>query len=200
MNRLAQFEGLVARCENELIKRPGLCEFEMIITQLKYLIDLETGRSDDANKLPEITIGRIAVRGLDGYDNKDLISALCGVMPEVDKMIIERKSTIREIDDRNQIIITTPISYPDKIVLFLKKIFSNRKDIKKIYLSALRYPKPDYQKKILIGLIVDGDFDKILIELFTQAMENQIPLETIEFTDAKNGEYQDYFLRIKPFL
>jgi hypothetical protein len=90
MNRIKYFEETLARCEFALKQDPTMIPLEWIINQLRYLVDLEKGNVKDFSGLDKIKIGWIAVREMDGYEDKDLIHSLCVISSEVDKMILER--------------------------------------------------------------------------------------------------------------
>lgn len=91
MNRAEYFEDTLKRCEQVLKQDPAMIPLTWVIVQLKYLIDLERGNVKDFSGLDKIKIGWIATKEMDGYEDQDLIHALCVVSNEVDKMILERR-------------------------------------------------------------------------------------------------------------
>jgi hypothetical protein len=91
MNRIKYFEQVVTRCELALKQEPNMIPLEWIIDQLQFLIGVEKGEINDLSKLNEIKIGWIAVREMDGFEDKDLIRSLCIVSNEVQLMITEKK-------------------------------------------------------------------------------------------------------------
>lgn len=90
MNRIKYFEEALIRCEFALKQDSKMIPLEWIINQLRYLIDLEKGNNKDISRLNTIKIGWIAIREMDGYEDKDLIHSLCVISSEVDKMILDR--------------------------------------------------------------------------------------------------------------
>lgn len=90
MNRVEYFEKILKNCEAALKRDPDMIPLQWIITQLKYLIDLDKGLNVDPSGLLKIKIGWIAVREMDGYTDRELIRSLCTVSSEVDKMLQER--------------------------------------------------------------------------------------------------------------
>jgi len=91
MNRIKFFQDARMHCEDALSKSPDMLPLEWVIAQLNYLIDVEKGNIKDTSALLEIKIAWIAVREMDGYEDKDLIHKLCVVSDEVEKMIAEKK-------------------------------------------------------------------------------------------------------------
>lgn len=91
MNRLKYFEETLAKCESSFANDPKMFFFEMVIDQLKYLIDVEKGLTNDLSKLSQIKIGWIAIREMDGYEDEGLIQDLCKISAEAEKMKIEKK-------------------------------------------------------------------------------------------------------------
>ena len=73
MDRVKYFENTLIRCEKTLSQDPTIIPLKWIITQLKYLINLEKGNIKDFSELNNIKIGWIATRELDGFEDKDLI-------------------------------------------------------------------------------------------------------------------------------
>jgi len=96
MNRIKYFEDTLSKCELALKHDPSMIPLEWIIDQLRYLIDIEKNSTKDYSKLDKIKIGWIATREMDGFNDKDLIHSLCIIANEVDKMILERRSTSGE--------------------------------------------------------------------------------------------------------
>ncbi|HAU0369110.1 TPA: hypothetical protein JBF73_07825 [Legionella pneumophila] len=90
MNRIKYFEDALIQCEQALRQQPEMIELEWIINQLQYLIDLEKGNISDFSTLKTVKIGWIAVREMDGYENKALIHKLCLISTEVEKMKLEK--------------------------------------------------------------------------------------------------------------
>jgi SseB protein C-terminal domain len=97
-----------------------------------------------------------------------------------------------------QVLLSVAKSYPNKLISFLNKSLPYIKGIKSAYMASIQYPSDPYPK-VLIGLVVDGEINEIIIDLSKQAEASQIPLEMIEFTDAINGYFQNYFSQIDPF-
>lgn len=86
---LDSLKDVLSRCEIALIREPDMIPLQWVIEQLKYLIDLEKGQTKDITKLRNIKIGWIAVRELDGFEDKELISLLCSISQQVEKLIQE---------------------------------------------------------------------------------------------------------------
>ncbi len=97
MNRLKYFEDTLKRCESAFKAEPSIFPLEWIINQLRYLIDVEKGNISDFSELDKIKIGWIAVREMDGYEDKDLINALCVISEEANKMLLEKKLSNNKI-------------------------------------------------------------------------------------------------------
>lgn len=91
MNRLKLFEETLLKCKASFAKDPDMFFFEPVIDQLEYLIDVEKGVTTDFAKLSKIKIGWIAIREMDGYEDRELIKTLCMISAEAEKMLIEKR-------------------------------------------------------------------------------------------------------------
>jgi hypothetical protein len=63
---------------------------EWIIEQLEYLVSVEEGIEQDLSQLKNLKIGWMAVRELDGFQDKDLVKELCSIENEVEDIMRER--------------------------------------------------------------------------------------------------------------
>jgi len=98
-----------------------------------------------------------------------------------------------------QVLIGQPINYPSELVQFLKKYFEYNSKIKKAYLAIIQYPVPTLTPRLLIGLEVTSGIEKIIDDLQFQIEKKELIVGKIDFTDAINGEYRNYFLKTEPF-
>ena len=89
-HRLAYFKEILRRSEDALVNHPEMIPLEWVIDQLTYLIQLESGQTDDCSKLDKIKLGWIAVREMDGFEDDDLIQSLCQISEEAHLMLVER--------------------------------------------------------------------------------------------------------------
>lgn len=79
MNRVDKLKEALTKCENYYKKYPEWFPLKAIISQLNYLIDLENKETNDLVPLQNMKIGWIAVRELDGFEDKELIHLLCQI-------------------------------------------------------------------------------------------------------------------------
>jgi len=99
----------------------------------------------------------------------------------------------------NQVLIGQPIDYPIESLLLMKNIFDQEKGVLRAYLACIQYPDPESFPKILIGLEVDGEIENIIPTIMVHVNGKNFDYMQVEFTDAKNGQFKSYFLKIKPF-
>ncbi len=98
-----------------------------------------------------------------------------------------------------QTLIGKPLNYSYNLISLITKFIESKKDVKKAYLACIQYPDQKYLPKILIGLDVVDDISGIILELQSHLNKNRHSLNEIEFTDAINSQFKDYFLKINPF-
>lgn len=96
-----------------------------------------------------------------------------------------------------QVLVGQPIHYPSELMIFMSEIFDLEKSIKKAYLACIQFADPKLSLKILIGLEVSGDVEKIISNILIHMQDHQI--KQFEFADATQGQFQNYFMKIKPF-
>ena len=68
MKRSQLFQSALARCRESFMGYPEDPAAPVLIKQLEYLVDLETGVRNDREGLNDITIGIIAARIVEDFD------------------------------------------------------------------------------------------------------------------------------------
>jgi hypothetical protein len=69
-DRIALFEQGLARCRALLLQHSNSRALRSIEKQIEFLIDLETGRTSEVNRLQEITIGVLTAREVEPLDEE----------------------------------------------------------------------------------------------------------------------------------
>lgn len=72
MTNLEMMKDALKRSQDHLASNPTFLPFDVVIRQLKYLIDLEEGKTSETDGLEHISLGRIAARELDGFEDNEL--------------------------------------------------------------------------------------------------------------------------------
>ena len=62
--------GALHQCEGFLARYPGLPGLLSARNQLGYLTAILTGQETDRSRLPDITLGRLAAREFDGWEDE----------------------------------------------------------------------------------------------------------------------------------
>lgn len=96
-----------------------------------------------------------------------------------------------------KVLIWQPKEYPTELILLMKNIFSLDKRIKNAYLAYMQYADPNASPNILIGLEVDENFEIVIANL--KAQMQSYDYANLEFTDANNGPFKNYFSNLLPF-
>lgn len=99
--------------------------------------------------------------------------------------------------NNTQVLVGQPVNYPNELISSMKNIFEFQTGVQKAFIACIQYADPKSSSKILVGLGVNGDIEKIISDIRIQ-IENY-DTNQIEFTDAVNGKFNNYFSKIKPF-
>lgn len=115
--------------------------------------------------------------------------------------ILTDTSKTLTIEKETQVQIGQPAKYPTDIVNSLKKLFSQRPNVKAAYLGWIYNPESGEPPHYIFALEADGDIKNLMQEAGFTA---KIFLEEHEFADfikiERNGGISDYFLKqTKPF-
>ena len=106
-----------------------------------------------------------------------------------------------KIEKETEVLIGQPAKYPNEIVKSLKKLFSERPNVKAAYLGWICNSDSDIAPHYIFALDADGDLHNLTQEAGFTAKQF---LEQGEFVDFikidKNNGISDYFLKqTKPF-
>lgn len=88
--RIRLFEEALARLRVALEKAPYMFPLESVIAQIQYLLDVESGKSVDRSRLATISVGQIAARDIDNFD-ESLAELLHEVSAEARDMVSEAR-------------------------------------------------------------------------------------------------------------
>ena len=86
MNRLNLFRTANESAERLLLTYPDSVALKSVMAQLRYLIDVEAGVSEDTSKLGQINIGVLAAKEIEDMD-AGVAEELYAVTAEVKKML-----------------------------------------------------------------------------------------------------------------
>jgi len=85
MKRIDLFEKALKASTQALNRAPYMFPLHSVIEQIRYLLDLETGKTADTSQLGAMTIGQITVRDIESFDS-ELADLLHEVSGEAQKM------------------------------------------------------------------------------------------------------------------
>ncbi|MBA4124006.1 MAG: hypothetical protein H0X72_16305 [Acidobacteria bacterium] len=85
IERIKLFEKAIAAIQMLSKQYPMIEQFRSVKNQLAYLIDIESGRKTDCERLKDINIGLITVREIEDR-NMDIANLMYEVTSEVEKM------------------------------------------------------------------------------------------------------------------
>lgn len=86
--RIKLFEEALTKSRAAFEQAPYMFPLESVITQIQYLIDVESGKSVDRSRLATISVGQIAARDIDNFD-ESLAELLHEVSAEARDMVSE---------------------------------------------------------------------------------------------------------------
>lgn len=104
------------------------------------------------------------------------------------------------IEKETQVQIGQPIKYPTDIVNSLKKLFSERPNVKAGYLGWIFNPESGEPPHYIFALDVDGDLQNLTQEAGFAAKQFLEQHEFVDFIKIDNSGLSNYFLKqTKPF-
>lgn len=83
--RIILFEKAESEIQMLIEQYPMIEQFQSVKSQLEYLIDIETGKRNDYERLEDVNIGLITVREIEDR-NMDIANLMYEVTSEVEKM------------------------------------------------------------------------------------------------------------------
>ena len=97
-----------------------------------------------------------------------------------------------------RILIGQPKIYPENIVMEMKIFFNSNLLVRKAFLACVQYPNPDLPLKLIIGIEADN-MEEIFIKFEEYLKIKKIKIAGVEFVNANDSPFKDYFLKINPF-
>lgn len=152
-----------------------------------------------ARDLFEMTLGEVLILNPDATYSKELlpeeISAL--LQDETIRSNMERVQT-----SASEFSMSEPDSYPDVLVDSLTTLFSKHRPVEAAYLAVIEENAAGSIPNLIIGLLGEGDLEKIIHEAGLVAMDTTVDEEFIDFIiiDEQDSGISQYFLQQgKPF-
>jgi hypothetical protein len=104
------------------------------------------------------------------------------------------------VPEETRVLIGQPANYPTELVEALKRLFAERKDVKRAWLAHFQDPARDAKAHSLVALEVAGEWDEIAAAVVIVARDTPFPdppLDLLQITGQEGVE--DYFKSIEPF-
>ena len=86
MTYIEMLKHALKKSEEHFTAQPAFTALDVIIKQLNYLIALEEGRISDRSGLHHISIGRLAARDLDGFEDDEFREYLYKISAHAKKL------------------------------------------------------------------------------------------------------------------
>lgn len=112
------------------------------------------------------------------------------------------RASVAVTEKATQVLLGQPKTYPSKMVDSLTTLLAKRSNAKAAFLTLMHDPSHDEKPHLVIGILADGDIEKLIREAGAVAGDTAPDGELVDLVRVVPGEegLSEYFLReVKPF-
>lgn len=103
-------------------------------------------------------------------------------------------------EQEQQVLMSQPANYPDKLVAGLKSLFTQHPEVESAYLAQIYNPAlPDQGSHPIIGLKVEGDPAQLISDAGIVVHDTTEPHQIVDFIQMGEGSPSSYLERTEPF-
>ncbi|MDR9863332.1 MULTISPECIES: enhanced serine sensitivity protein SseB [Pseudomonas] len=115
---------------------------------------------------------------------------------------VGQKATTRTVEKETKVLLGQPAQYPTKMVQSLTQLLAKHPNVSRAFLAMMHDTSVDEKPHLIVGIEVDGDFERVMREAGNVAGDTAAPGEPVDLyrVTASESGLSDYFLReTKPF-
>lgn len=109
---------------------------------------------------------------------------------------IGQKPVQRTVEKDTNVLLGQPSQYPSRMVNSLTQLLSKHRNVKRAFLALMHDGSSDQKPHLIVGIDMDGDFERVMREVGTVAGDTAPDGEPVDLYRVHEGEsgLSDYFL------